>query len=39
MYEGKYNEEGIDISGLNAGVYFVKIAIDNHEIIEKIIKK
>lgn len=39
MYEGKYNEEGIDISGLNAGVYFVKVAIDNHEIIEKIIKK
>lgn len=39
MYEGRYNEEGIDISGLNAGVYFVKIAIDNHEIIEKIIKK
>lgn len=39
MYEGKYNEGGIDISGLNAGVYFVKVAIDNHEIIEKIIKK
>lgn len=39
MYEGRYNEEGIDISGLNAGVYFVKVAIDNHEIIEKIIKK
>lgn len=39
MYEGRYNKEGIDISGLNAGVYFVKIAIDNHEIIEKIIKK
>lgn len=39
IYEGKYNEEGVDISGLNAGVYFVKVAIDNHEIIEKIIKK
>ena len=39
MYEGRYNEGGIDISGLNAGVYFVKVAIDNHEIIEKIIKK
>ena len=39
VYSGTYNTEGIDVSNLNSGVYFVNIKTENHDITRRIVKK
>ena len=39
LYEGIYNKEGIDVSELNAGVYFVNVRKGNETIVRRFVKK
>lgn len=39
VYESEDNTEGIDISGFNNGIYFIKINTDKGNITKKVIKK
>ena len=39
IYEGAYNKNGIDVSELNAGVYFVNIQKGNEIITRRFVKK
>ena len=39
VYNGIYNQTGIDVSELNDGVYFVNIKTESHDVTRKIVKR
>lgn len=39
VYSGEYGAEGVDVSNLNAGVYFVNINTERYDVIRRIVKK
>ena len=39
VYSGEYNAEGVDVSDLNAGVYFVNVKTESYDVTRRIVKK
>lgn len=39
VYNGIYNQAGIDVSELNDGVYFVNVKTESHDVTRKIVKR
>ena len=39
VYSGEYNAEGVDVSNLKTGVYFVNIKTESYDVTRRIVKK